>query len=342
MEGLVDEVAQDGLPLLDLWSTAIWADDGEQIRGGGILVDKTHEGGYTRLEVAGVSAYPAQLPWAGTAWEGIQVDPLDVLRRCWADVQGAPGGNLGVVVDGTTSQVRLGEPGWWEDTESGAEVPASAVVWNDSGPESRWRHHEAQPVELSWWAVPNVGAMIDRMVDASGADWLEETTRVGATFSHRIHIGSDIGVRRTSARLVAGENVVAIPTGVSDGSEWASEVQVRGAGEGAEMVRASASRPSHRLRRVAVVSDRGLLTDSEAASRARQLLPNYSREIDLDSVRVIEHANAGIWELLPGDSVPLIASGGALSVDGWVRIQSVTYTPEATEEIRLTVTMEES
>ena len=92
--GLLPHLAGDGLPYFDRWSTLIFADDGTQIRGGGILHTVETDETETSIDVAGFSAYPKGLPWAGPKWEGVQVDPLDVVRRCWADVQAAPGGGL--------------------------------------------------------------------------------------------------------------------------------------------------------------------------------------------------------------------------------------------------------
>lgn len=328
--GLLPHLAGDGLPYFDRWSTLIFADDGTQIRGGGILHTVETDETETSIDVAGFSAYPKGLPWAGPKWEGVQVDPLDVVRRCWADVQAAPGGGLlNVQVDKTATAVRVGDPGWWEDTETGLQVSAKRVKWTPKGPDSRWRYHEDNPVELSWWAVPDVGAMISRMVEAAGVDYLEETTMVGGRFVHRLRLGNELGTRRLNARLVVGENVTTLPTGVFDGDDIADTVEVRGAGEGAEMVRANANAPTHRLRRVAVVTDKAVTTAGEATSKARKLLPTYAGRLDFDTLNVREHPNASLSDLQPGDVVPLIANGDGYQFDGWVRVREVTYTPEA-------------
>ena len=332
----VDQIAQDGLPLLDPWGVYVWADDGEQIRGGGILHSVEYGADTARLDVAGWSTYPTGLPWSGGTRELLQVDPLDVVRKCWADAQAAPGGNLGVAVDPTTSSIRVGEPGWWEDTETGKVVPASAVKWTSKGPDSRYRHHEAEPVTLAWWAVSNVGEQITQMLKAAKADFLEETTRVGETITKRLRLGA-IGARRDDLRLVVGENVATLPSGVVDGADVADVLDVRGAGEGKLQVRGQASAPSTRLRRVAVISDKTLTNATSAAAAARAALPRHRAAFDFNQLDLIEHPNAPLPSLEPGDSIRFAAHSHGMHYDGWVRITEVTSVPEQTAPIRLTI-----
>lgn len=66
--------------------------------------------GRLKVEAGGFSMYPTGMPWVDADYAGIQVDPLDVTRTIWAALQSKPSGDLGVVLDTTTSTVRLGTP----------------------------------------------------------------------------------------------------------------------------------------------------------------------------------------------------------------------------------------
>lgn len=66
--------------------------------------------GRLKVEAGGFSMYPTGMPWVDADYAGIQVDPLDVTRLIWTNLQNKASGNLGVVLDATTSTVRLGTP----------------------------------------------------------------------------------------------------------------------------------------------------------------------------------------------------------------------------------------
>lgn len=75
-----------------------------------IIDTVTTEGDRLKVEAGGFSMYPKDTPWTDPDYAGIKVDPLAIVRMIWASLQAKPAGNLGVVVDGTTSAVRLGIP----------------------------------------------------------------------------------------------------------------------------------------------------------------------------------------------------------------------------------------
>lgn len=342
---LVAERAEDGLPLLDPWSTAIWAEDGQEVRGGGVLHSLDFEGDLIRLDVAGVSAYPQGLPWQGPAWSADVADPLDVWRRCWADIHGRPLGDFFVTTDELRSPVRVGSAAHWRHEESGESRPAT--TWNpdveDSAPEG-WEYRDAEPVELSPWATPDVGDMMARMVEQAGADWIETNRWTDSgrnSIAHHIRLGLPLGVRRDGLRLAVGENVTVLPEGFIDGDEIADEVQVRGAGEGAGMVVGTALQPRRgRLPRVKVLRDPAQTDTGQATTRARSLLPAYAGAPDISRLSLVDHPHAPIGSFDLGDLVPLISPEGAFRFDGYVRVMGITYRPEDTARVLLDVTPE--
>lgn len=86
------------------------------------------EGHLLRVEAGGFSMYPTGMPWMDADYAGVQVDPLDVVRMIWASLQAKPGGDLGVVVDGTKSTVRLGKPEDPKLTAAKAMVAAATTA----------------------------------------------------------------------------------------------------------------------------------------------------------------------------------------------------------------------
>jgi hypothetical protein len=80
------------------------------------------DGDNLKVEAGGFSMYPTGMPWTSAAYSSTSVDPLDVVRLIWSNLQAQPAGDLGVVVDGTKTGIRLGVP---EDAKLTA---AKAVV----------------------------------------------------------------------------------------------------------------------------------------------------------------------------------------------------------------------
>jgi len=100
----------DGLPIFDPWSTAIYAEAGGSIRAGCILEDMVPGATSLKLTGIGFTGYAINMPYdAETA--RFNVDPLNMVRDIWKYIQKFNRGNLGLVLDGTTSPVRIGKLG---------------------------------------------------------------------------------------------------------------------------------------------------------------------------------------------------------------------------------------
>lgn len=95
---------------LDAWSTFIHAEIDGEIRASGILMPVSWDEEEMAFEAMGFSGYADGLPYLGPEFGGIFVDPLNMVRYMWSHIQSYPEGNLGVVLDSTTSTVRVGEP----------------------------------------------------------------------------------------------------------------------------------------------------------------------------------------------------------------------------------------
>lgn len=99
--------AGDGSPLLQPWGTLLYLEESNQVRWGGILVRSEFTGPDWTVEAEGFATYPRGIPYGGV-YRRRRVDPFDAVREIWGHVQSQPDGDLGVVVDSLTTDVRLG------------------------------------------------------------------------------------------------------------------------------------------------------------------------------------------------------------------------------------------
>ena len=116
--------ADDGGLLLEEWGTLLYAEADGEIRWGGIVIRSGFEEGAWRVEAAEFSVYPNGIPYTGH-FSQVQMDPLDAVREIWTHVQAHPDGDLGVVVDSTTSPIRLGKArvdAYWEVSFDGGDT----------------------------------------------------------------------------------------------------------------------------------------------------------------------------------------------------------------------------
>lgn len=304
----------DGRPLLREWSTAIYAEKDGQVRGGGILRKATPDGPALELDVVGIPGYAYKTPWVGAEYSDVQVDPLDVVRTVWAHLQAAPGGNLGLVVDDTSSPVRIGTE---EETTEFTTGSGESVSF------------ESGPVRLAEWQTDDLGKVIDDLAKETPFDYHVETERDGDTISHRLRLGYPrLGRRRHDLRFVVGENVYTPPVVTS--SEYADEVLVLGSGEGRDMVRGSWTLPSDRLRRVAIVEAKDVRSRSAAQRIAEREARARTGEPALtDELEAADHPSAPIGSYSPGDEI-LVRSphGWEEGLEVWHRILSLTIRPD--------------
>ncbi|MGH3424365.1 MAG: hypothetical protein ACRDO8_06545, partial [Nocardioidaceae bacterium] len=160
-----------GAPLLDIWGTAIYAEEAGQIRWGGIVTSVESSGPDLSVTCDGFGAYPRGIAYGGV-YRRWAVDPLDVVREIWSHVQSQPDGNLSMVVDGTVSDQTVGdvEPPAKPTRDAGetqADFQDRLSDWEKAyGDRSRY--------ELVWWESTDCGAEIDTLATETPFDWREE------------------------------------------------------------------------------------------------------------------------------------------------------------------------
>lgn len=306
----------DGEPLLREWSTAIYAENDGDIRGGAILTNSEFDGPEWGLEATGFTGYAQDMPYTGAGYKGIQVDPLDCVRTIWNHVQGQPGGNIGLELDDTLSGLKIGT------VEHMVEFPTENGVVA----------FEAGPYKLNWYTNHDLAQDIDTLARETPFDYLEKHSwNADGTIKHFMEIGyPKIGRRREDLRFVHGVNIFDPVSLERDGSLYASGTMVLGAGDGAAMIKSikePPTRPNNRLRRIAVVVDDTIKSKKRADARA-DAENQWRRNLDdLNTIIVQDHPNARLGAAKVGDTIRIEGQGDWLGVDMWVRILSIAYQP---------------
>ena len=330
----------DGMPALQEWSTALFAEIDGHIRWGGLVTKSSYENSRWTIQCAGYSSYPHGIPYEGyfisgkkitpkdpyagkdknhdgyidftspkrkvpkapKPYGGTRYDALHAVRHIWAHLQDKPYGDLGMKVDGHDVGDLLG-------ASDGSD-----------------------PYELAWWDTPDCGTTIDELTRTTPFDWVETHSWAdskGSDIVHRLRLGKPrIGRKRTDLRFVDGENISALATPENMGDEFANEILVLGRGDGKKMKRKQVARRDGRLRRVAVVADKTLKSESSLTSRGNSELAGRTQALQIPMVEVIDHPNArlGSWAL--GDDIRIqVTVPWVGDVDVWHRIVADEISP---------------
>lgn len=291
-----------GEPVLVPWSTAIYAEASGQIRGGGIVTQIPMDGPTLSLDCIGFSGYLEGQPWVGED-KYDKADPLVIDRYIVEEFQTAPF-NIGLKPAGAkeSQMVRLSE------TVTGKN----------------------ELYYLAYWETLDLDKERTQLAEIGGYEWTVKHDWSGEQIKHTIEYGyPKLGSRRTDLRFVVGENIPDNVPATDDGDEYASHVLVLGSGQGRKMVRAEDSKPTKRLGRWKVVSDKAIGKDQVAKTRVASELKALAGDLDITEVTVWDHANAPVGTYHAGDEI-LIQSGVGWADFGdlWVRILGIIHHPE--------------
>jgi hypothetical protein len=314
-------LADDGRPLLEEWGTAIWAEESGTIHGGGILTDSSFDGPDWSLTCTGLTGYAVDLPYADSVYF-VQTDPLDIVRHIWTHIQAQPGGNIGLEVDSTVTGLKIG-------------VELAQVDFDtQAGPVS----FEAGPYKLAWYQTHDLSDNLDSLASDTPFDWHEEHYWVGDVLHHKLRLGyPNLGRRRNDLRFVIGENLHIKPSVERNGTDYADEAWVLGAGEGSAMLRGVARSNINKLRRVAVTANPSLRSQASVnAAAARDLSWRNTLE-NVSEVIVRDHAHADITSLQVGDEIRIQGPTGWIDLDAWYRVTSRRINPFDPNRMTLTI-----
>ncbi|MEU3260935.1 hypothetical protein ABZ694_24635 [Streptomyces albidoflavus] len=280
----------------------IYAEADGMLRWGGLIWTVDPQDQEYRIEAASWSSYLNRRHDHHGNLDGrapyVYQDPCRIIRDIWAYAQGQPDGNLGVVVDATTSNAKAGTP--------------------------------AEPWRSYWYETPVLGDLMDNLVDEDAAPQYTNLCnyQTNGTIRKRLALGYPrLGARRTDISFRSGVNIVSAPEVTYSADEYANVIIATGSGEGSstrfavDPVRDGRLRLEHILA-LPTVNGVDVLGRRAAAERKRRQVMGEVTEI---TVRDHPHAPLGSWQI--GDDVQVSVHNAWTSWSGWCRVIADAYRP---------------
>lgn len=291
--------------LVDPGTSFIYVEEAGQITWGGIIWDLRTVGDVLAVEAASWSSYlqrrhdlHGQLNGRGPY---TYADRTQVLRDIWAYAQSVTDGDLGVIVDSTTSASTIGTP--------------------------------ADPYQFHAWETPNLGDRFDDVVTGDATpdytcttEWNPERTDV----IKRIRIGwPRLGARRTDISFSSGVNIIDDPEVILSGDEYAQVVIASGLGDGSAKRRQTSAVRDGRLRLEHVLDLPDIKANDVLAARAARERTRRQKLGSVAQVVIRDHPAAplGSWQI--GDDVYTRIHNAWTSYTGWCRITGSATRPDA-------------
>lgn len=196
-----------------------------------------------------------------------------------------------------------------------------------------WSLVDAVPYELAWYNEVDTGREIENLAKQTPLDFVEAPRWSDDMLwvDQHIEMGYPrLGRKRDDLRFAEGENILDAVVLRERPDAWASEVFVRGAGEGSRAIRARAGNPDpHRIRRTTAITDR-TITDEDRAQvvandeKRRKSSPFTISEIVVDA----NHDNAPLGSFTMGDDILVHARVPYFgTVAMWLRIIGYAWRP---------------
>lgn len=194
---------------------------------------------------------------------------------------------------------------------------------------------EAKPYEIAWWNQIDVGREIENLAKQTPFDFAESPRWKANRLDVQQHLAIGyprLGTRRHDLRFAEDENLLEAALLRETPGHYASQVIVRGAGEGRAAIRAQAGVPNpNRVRRVTSITDKTITDRVRAQALAneellRRLAAQTISEITIDAT----HPNAPMGSFALGDDILVQARlpyFGEVAL--WHRITGYTWRPDA-------------
>ncbi|MFC8008650.1 hypothetical protein [Streptomyces cinereoruber] len=302
---LAPRLASQSLSLVDPATTFIYVEESDEITWGGLIWDARPEGDRLAIEAASWSSYlhrrhdlDGNLGGRGPY---TNADRTTVMRDIWAYAQSVADGNLGVIVDTTTSASTIGTP--------------------------------ADPYKFNAWETPNLGEKLDELADGDATPDYTCTTEWNATRTavvKRLRIGwPRLGARRTDISFVSGVNILNDPEIVMSGDDYAQVVIASGQGDGSAKRRQTSAVRDGRLRLEHVMDLPDIKANDVLAARAARERIRRQRLGTVAEVVVRDHPAAplGSWQV--GDDIYTRIYNAWTTYTGWCRITGWTIRPDS-------------
>jgi hypothetical protein len=91
-----DMMDSSGNALLLEWRDAIYLEEADEIKFGGIVTSSTMTGPQWQITATGFAGYATGMPYEGATITQTNIDALDAVRTIWSWLQAQPGGNIGL------------------------------------------------------------------------------------------------------------------------------------------------------------------------------------------------------------------------------------------------------
>lgn len=288
------------------------------------------------------SAAPNPYPDNAT-WEAKVVKKLKKLQNSWTGTQ---------ITNAIDKWLAQGKSGTYSDLETKIIKTAKRIVGPPPNPHDAVvpiaptaapKDYESGAYKLQWYANTDLSQDLTDLATNTPFDWYLQhywsDDGDEPDLFHQIRLGyPQIGRKITDLRFVIGENIQQVPEVDRDGAEFATEVIVLGAGEGAAMVRGRAYRErAGRMRRPLVITDSTITNIADANHRAEAEVAARANIDDIQQVIITEHPHAPLGSVQLGDTFLLEGDTGWNEVSVWVRVLGRSFSPDDTDSMTLTV-----
>lgn len=290
------EGADHSVPLIRRRGTLLVADDGNRQQGFIVEADDEETPTKDTLAITGVGYgwLLKDAPWLGKRFDGVDEDPLDIVRRIFDYVTSYPG-TIDIQVDNTRSPVRIGD----EEQTSDEFTRADGTVVDS---------FDYGPYRLNWWQTSDLYKNLEDLAAETPFEWAEETvmSRTGDTPPQfRIRLGWPRlePIVRHDHHFEIGLNVTE-PQQPED-EDFFTDILVLGNGDGSAKRRGRATRqPTGRHRTPKVITDQGLTSNKLCAQLAQEMADRADRESRfIETCRVMDHPAARVGTFGVGDVI---------------------------------------
>jgi hypothetical protein len=103
-----DMLDATGNPLFQAWRDAVYLEENDDIKYGGLITGGTQTGQQWQLACTGFGGYANGIPYDGPTFTEYNIDAGDVVRYIWAYVQSGANANIGLQVDSAKVGTLLG------------------------------------------------------------------------------------------------------------------------------------------------------------------------------------------------------------------------------------------
>jgi hypothetical protein len=291
--------------LADPGNTLIYVESAGQLQWGGLVWDIRSSGSDYTIEAASWSSYLQKRFDLDGEYGGrgpySYADRCQVIRDIWTYAQSIADGDLGVLVDSTTSTSKIGTP--------------------------------ADVYHSYWYEMKSLGDQVDDLVSDDATPDYTCTTAWNSSKTavvKRIRLGwPRLGARRTDITFSSGVNIIEEPEEALSGDDYAQVVIGGGSGDGSAKLRQISAVRNGRLRLEAAVdypeiNGNDVLKDRVEFERAwRQTLGS----VEQVTIRNTTAAPFGSWQV--GDDVYVRIHNAWTDYTGWCRITGWTIKPTA-------------